>query len=442
MHVLPLAERVVARHVAERLASFGGLAWLDANGIGDEGQLAYVACAPCDRYTTPLGDRTPLAVLDRLEQRDSVEHEWARAPRYVGYIAYDATWSGASVGERPRASGRERTTVHRREGGTAVSFARYDACVCIEVASGRAVIAGDDRDACEKLRRRLETAPRRDPARVTRLRTTSGAKHVRAIATALEHIARGDIYQVNLARRWRGDFQGSPLTLFGAMRDASPVPLGMFFEDEARSVLACTMERFLAWDGTTLRTRPIKGTVPRGEHASGAELAHDPKERAEHAMIVDLMRNDLSRVAKTGTVRVVDPMRVEPYAKLAHLVSEVACETRPDATLRAVLEATFPPGSVTGTPKVRAIEIIDALEAVPRGVYTGATGYIDRRGGCSLAVAIRTAVVEDGQVSYFAGGGIVEASVPEKELAETELKARVFLDAIAALSQAPLSAST
>ena len=147
-------------------------------------------------------------------------------------------------------------------------------------------------------------------------------------------------------------------------------------------------------------------------------------------MIVDLMRNDLGRVAKVGSVRVERLLEVEPYARLSHLVSTVTCGTREGTTLGEVLEATFPPGSVTGAPKARAMELIEELEPVPRGVYCGALGFVDRAGGASLAVAIRTAVARAGSVVYHAGGGLVVASDPARELAETELKARAFLDAV------------
>ena len=162
-------------------------------------------------------------------------------------------------------------------------------------------------------------------------------------------------------------------------------------------------------------------------------LVSDPKERAEHAMIIDLMRNDLSRVAELGSVSVPEIMVVEPYAKLSHLVSTVRCTVRASAGLSEIVQATFPPGSVTGAPTLRAMEIIEALEPEARGVYTGALGFVDRAGGLSLSVAIRTAVVSRGQVRYFAGGGIVSDSDIGKEIAETELKARVFVDALAEL---------
>ena len=147
-------------------------------------------------------------------------------------------------------------------------------------------------------------------------------------------------------------------------------------------------------------------------------------------MIVDLMRNDLARVAETGSVRVTAPFSVEPYARLSHLVTTIAATTRPEVGLVDILRATFPPGSVTGAPKLAAMRAIEALEPEPRGVYCGAIGHLDQRGGLSLAVAIRTALAHADVVHYYAGGGLVAASDPEREVAETELKARVFLDAL------------
>ena len=251
------------------------------------------------------------------------------------------------------------------------------------------------------------------------------------------------MYQVNLARSFSAPFEGAPLALWQALRAASPVPLGCYFDDGARVVMARTMERFLRFRRAEreLLARPIKGTIARAgacDTGEAAALRSDPKERAEHAMIVDLMRNDLGRVADVGSVSVPEWMAVEPFARLSHLVSTVACRTRAGVGLREVLAATFPPGSVTGAPKLRAVELIAALEAEPRDVYTGALGFVDRNGGLSLAVAIRTAVVAGGQARYFAGGGIVEASQIERELAETELKAQVFRDALAALDDPAL----
>jgi len=269
------------------------------------------------------------------------------------------------------------------------------------------------------------------------LQVDDAVQHRSAIVQALDYIARGDVYEVNLARRWTAKFEGSAFALWQAMRDASRVPLGMFLDAGERAVLACTMERFVRWhaESRTLVTRPIKGTIRReaGDDDAPERLRTDPKERAEHSMIVDLMRNDLGRVAETGSVSVDAPLAVEPFTGLYHPVSTVSCVTRPEVTLPSILQATFPPGSVTGAPKIRALEIIEELEQHPRGVYCGAVGFVDHDGGLSLAVAIRTATVQAGEVHYWAGGGIVEASDPDREVAETNLKARVFTDAVARL---------
>ncbi|HEY6877912.1 MAG TPA: chorismate-binding protein, partial [Polyangiales bacterium] len=181
-----------------------------------------------------------------------------------------------------------------------------------------------------------------------------------------------------------------------------------------------------------LVTSPIKGTVARaGDDAAEARgLLADPKERAEHAMVVDLMRNDLSRVCEVGSVRIEELMAVLPFAGLSHLISTIAGRARPGLGIAELLAETFPPGSVTGAPKERVLRAIAALEPVPRGIYCGCYGFLDRAGGCSLAVAIRSAIVHDGYVDYHAGGGIVADSDPQRELNETELKAAMFVRAL------------
>jgi anthranilate synthase component 1 len=212
------------------------------------------------------------------------------------------------------------------------------------------------------------------------------------------------------------------------------VPFGYFMEASGHAVLSRSMERFLRFrrsDGA-LWTSPIKGTIARAgdEQAEAESLRADPKEHAEHAMVVDLMRNDLSRVSVPGSVKIRELMRVLPFAGLSHLISTVEGTAQPELTLGAILEGTFPPGSVTGAPKLSALRIIEELEDSPRGIYTGALGFLDRGGGFSFSVAIRTAVVCAGELEYLAGGGIVVDSDPERETQETDLKARVLLRAI------------
>lgn len=436
MHAQPLFGVNEAVEAALRLADASGLAWLDGGAHGPEGRWSFVGAEPVARVRVGADAPFPCRALDLPVDVESAS-PWPGAPapsevpRWIGWIAYDAA--------RPVHPDRPFASLN----ADVVSFARYDALAAFDHATGVCCIVGDDPSACARLAARLGACTADAPrGRVHGVVTPDPAVHRAAIQAALQHIARGDVYQVNLARCWRAGIEGHPLALFLAMRAASPVPLGCYFDDGRCQVLARSMERFLRWERRRceLVTRPIKGTIGREgsrDAIEGAELRADPKERAEHAMIVDLMRNDLGRVASLGTVEVVDLMRVEAYAGLHHLVSTIRCRTAPGTTPGAILEATFPPGSVTGTPKVRAMEIIDALEPCARGVYTGALGFVDREGGLSLAVAIRTAVVSRGEVEYWAGGGIVEASQLEREVAETELKARVFLDAVRSLAQAP-----
>ena len=403
-----------------------GLAWLDG-GIGPTDGRSYLAHAPVETRRVAFGEHDWLSSFHDV-QGDALE---PRAPRWIGYVAYDAAWSTA-IGQPGTPRTRPR---HARDDVPILWMGRYDAVLLLDHRTRRARIVADDTAAAARLRRALSVPSRLGPARVGNVSVESGDAHVTAIRRALDHIAAGDIYQVNLARRWTAPFEGESQRLWRAMRAASPVPYGLYLDAGDHAVLARTMERFLEWDGHTLRTKPIKGTIARrGDDVREAHtLRTDEKEQAEHAMIVDLMRNDLGRIAEIGSVRVADPWTVEPYAKLQHLVSTVACRTRPGTSVRDIVAATFPPGSVTGAPKVRAVELIEDLELSARGVYCGAVGFIDRAGGLSLAVAIRTAVVHQDQVRYHAGGGLVAASIPTRELAETELKARVFLDAIAGL---------
>jgi anthranilate/para-aminobenzoate synthase component I len=433
MHVEPLAALPTAHSLAASVCDAPGLAWLDGDPQHADGRYSFLGVEPVERIERLAGDPDPLAALDALEPASSEEPfllagslALARVPRWIGYVAYDLAWCGRSA---RLARERERPVL---------SFARYDALLAIDHRERRAYLVGEDRSACLRLQQRLQSTGRVPRASAGAISVAPGEQHRAAIAAVLERIARGDVYQVNLARCFRASLSGDPLALWLALRAASPVPFGCYLASGPRVIAARTMERFLRWERTSgeLITRPIKGTLRRtgeGDAHESAALRADPKERAEHAMIVDLMRNDLGRVAAVGSVQVPEVMAVEPFAGLHHLVSTVRCRTRPEVRLRDVLAATFPPGSVTGAPKIAAVELIEALEPEPRDAYTGALGYVDRCGGLALAVAIRCAQLQAGEARYFSGGGIVEASNPDRELAETELKAQVFRQALAAL---------
>lgn len=430
-------DEVPSLHVLASALGPRGRFWLDGHAAHPEGRWAFVGAEPAEVRIARFGEQgldvfDGLGEPDPLLEGDAVELDASAVPRWVGYLSYDAAWS------RPAAFGLRMVPRHARGSAPVAWLGRYERLVAIDLARGDAYAVAEDERSCEALARELTRVYPLPRARVGRVVGEDAALHRRAIGHALEAIAAGDIYQVNLARRWTAAFDGDPLALWLAMREASPVPLGFFLDAGDHAVLARTMERFLRWQRATRRlwTSPIKGTIARGgdDEREAAELLGDAKEHAEHAMIVDLMRNDLSRVAEVGSVRVESALRVEPFARLSHLVSTVSCRTLPGTGVRAILEATFPPGSVTGTPKLAAMELIEREEPQARGVYTGAVGYVDRTGGLSLAVAIRTAVVREREVTYFAGGGLVSASDAEREIAETELKARVFFEACAALS--------
>ena len=438
MHVEAFELGLSAARAALRLSKDRGLCWLDGEAEHAEGRWSFLASEPVERVERTLDDAAPLAAFDQREAETLARRapeslaglSLAEVPRWAGFVAYDAAWAG-----KPR-------RLPRVPQARVLSFARYDAWLSISHSGRRAFLVGADGGACARRRHRVargRVPPPPPPAGP--LTASDPEQHLRAIEDALQHIAAGDFYQVNLARSFRAAFSGEPLALFLALREASPVALGSYLDAGGLCVASRSMERFLRLqrDSGSLTTRPIKGTAWRdalGAHDAreAAALRADDKERAEHAMIVDLMRNDLGRVAQVGSVAVPEVLVVEPYRGLHHLVSTVQCRVRPDVGLRAVLEATFPPGSVTGTPKLAAIEHIERLELSARGLYTGALGFVDQRGGVSLAVAIRTAVVERGELYYGSGGGIVEASNPTRELAETELKAQALREALATLA--------
>jgi anthranilate/para-aminobenzoate synthase component I len=409
------------REAALRLARSPGLAWLDG-GLehGRDGRFSFVATAPCaliERPGTALDASAALAACEPLYSAPCAPFSAADVPAWVVHLAYDASAPGPKA-ETP-----------------ALRCARYDAWYAFDHASGQAYLVGDDRAACERLALRLREAPVSQlDFRAGAVESTPADVHTRAILGALALIREGEVYEINLARRFRAAFSGSALGLFLRMRDASPVPLGYYVEGTDHAVLGRSMERFLRYHASDRRllSSPIKGTVARAGDDAGeaAALRSDPKERAEHAMVVDLMRNDLSRVCEVGSVQISELMAVLPFAGLSHLVSTIEGRVRAEVSLPELLRETFPPGSVTGAPKQRVLRAIAELEELPRGIYTGCYGFIDRAGGCSLAVAIRTAVVSAGEVEYFAGGGIVADSDPARELAETELKAQMFLRAL------------
>jgi len=258
-----------------------------------------------------------------------------------------------------------------------------------------------------------------------------------AVARTVEYIRAGDIFQANLSQRFSAPFAAHPWALYRALRRSSPAPFCAYLQHDDHAVVSHSPERFLHTETAgRVETRPIKGTRPRGatptrDAALSAELLASVKDRAEHVMIVDLLRNDLSRVARPGTVRCEELMALESYASVHHLVSTVVGTLDDDIGPAELVAATFPGGSITGAPKIRAMEIIAELEPTARGIYCGAIGAIHADGTLALSIAIRTAVVQGARVTWSAGGGIVADSDPEEEYRETLAKARAIADAVA-----------
>jgi anthranilate synthase component 1 len=255
-----------------------------------------------------------------------------------------------------------------------------------------------------------------------------------AVEKSKRYIFDGDIMQVVLAQRMAQPFSAPPLALYRALRSINPSPYMFYYDMGDHHVVGASPEILARVEGDTVTVRPIAGTRPRGktpeqDKALEAELLADPKELAEHLMLIDLGRNDIGRVAENGTVKLTDKMVIERYSHVMHIVSNVEAKLKPGLDAIDVLKATFPAGTVSGAAKVRAMEIIDELEPSKRGIYAGAVGYLGFNGDMDVAIALRTAVVKDNMLYVQAGAGIVADSVPESEWQETQNKARAVLRA-------------
>jgi anthranilate synthase component 1 len=366
----------------------------------------------------------------------------------MGYAGYDAV---RLVEEIPDSN--------RDEGGLPEAwFGLYDGVVALDRARQRLVVVvaaridGDAGAAWNAASGRLEQLYRGLSAGVHGSRprviptarggweewraTPSQEEYKAAVSRAREHILAGDIFQVVLSRRWRKMPRCTAAEVYRMLRLTNPSPYMFLFDTGQARILGSSPEMLVRVTGDEVATCPIAGTRPRGADRTEdlrleEELRADPKERAEHVMLVDLGRNDIGRVAAPGTVRVVREMEVERYSHVMHLVSEVQGRLRSDLDAWDALFACFPAGTLSGAPKVRALEIIDDLEGVRRGIYGGAVGYRNLNGDFDSCIAIRTLVERGGSVQIQAGAGIVYDSVPESELAECSAKAGALVQAVA-----------
>ena len=260
-------------------------------------------------------------------------------------------------------------------------------------------------------------------------------EYVAAVERARQYIIAGDIFEVNLSQRFETELAISPYELYHRLRKINPAPFACYLGFDETTIVSASPERFLRTRGDWVETRPIKGTRARGrtpdeDQALARELLNSIKDRAENIMIVDLERNDIGRVCRYGTVKVTELAILETFPTVFHLTSTVEAVLREDLDVVDLLLATFPGGSITGAPKIRAMEIIDELEPTARSVYTGSVGYVGFDGSLDLNIAIRTILVKDGVAYFQAGGGIVADSEPEMEYQETLHKARALCRAL------------
>jgi anthranilate synthase component 1 len=262
--------------------------------------------------------------------------------------------------------------------------------------------------------------------------------YVKAVLQSKELIAAGDMMQVQIGQRLEKRFTASPLSLYRALRSVNPSPYMYFYDMGDFQIVGASPEILVRQEhteaGKKITIRPIAGTRPRGatpelDLALETELLADPKERAEHVMLIDLARNDIGRIAQTGSVKVTEAFVVERYSHVMHIVSNVEGLLQPGMTNLDVLKATFPAGTLTGAPKIRAMEVIDELEPVKRGIYGGACGYLSFAGDMDVAIAIRTGIVKDNTLFVQAAAGVVADSIADMEWQETEAKARALLRA-------------
>ncbi len=298
------------------------------------------------------------------------------------------------------------------------------------------------RERLQVLKARLRDAVHLDPVQATApqavVREFDKADYLRAVERAKSLIEAGDFMQVQVGQRLKKPFEGHPLSLYRALRSLNPSPYMYYYQLGDFQVVGASPEILVRQEqtpqGRKVIIRPLAGTRPRGatpeaDVAIEQELVSDPKERAEHVMLIDLARNDIGRIAQVGTVKVTEAFVVERYSHVMHIVSNVEGLLKPGLSNMDVLKATFPAGTLTGAPKIHAMELIDQLEPSKRGLYGGACGYLSFGGDMDVAIAIRTGIVKSGMLYVQAAAGVVADSIPEMEWQETEHKARALLRA-------------
>ena len=393
--------------------------------------------------------KDPLAWIEAFYARYKV-YEQENLPRFtgglVGYFGYDTVrYIEPRLGACPNTDPLQLPDILLMVSDEVVVFdnlsGKLYVVIYVDPANADAFVAGQAR--LDKVIDKLRSAtPRQAQARSLQVSeqdfisgfTRQGFED--AVNKAKEYIVDGDVMQVVLSQRLSIPFHSRPLNLYRALRSLNPSPYMYYLDLDDFYVVGSSPEILVHVEHDVVTVRPIAGTRPRSEDeekdkALELDLLADPKELAEHLMLIDLGRNDVGRIAETGTVEVTEKMLVERYSHVMHIVSNVIGKIKKDMSAIDVLRATFPAGTVSGAPKIRAMEIIDELEPVKRGVYSGAVGYLSWSGNMDTAIAIRTAVIKDEMLHIQAGAGIVYDSVPRNEWDETMNKGRAVFRAVA-----------
>jgi anthranilate synthase component I len=437
-----------------KMAATGRLSFLLESVEGGEtlGRYSFIGSEPYRVLRTgegePAGAIDPLTEIERELSQFKLIH-LPGLPRFtggaVGYLGYEV----ARYFERlPRASDDPLALPesvfmfvdtllvfdHLQHEIKVLTHARTDG----DVAAAYKQATWRIEDVVQRLREPLTKLPYEESNGVSGHATESNFErddYLAAVRRAREHIVAGDIYQVQLSQRFSRRTGAHPFEIYRALRRVNPSPYMYYLEFGDLQIVGASPEMLIRIDEGRIETHPIAGTRRRGRDAADEEkmeeeLRTDEKERAEHVMLVDLSRNDLGRVSQPGTVEVTELMEIEKYSHVMHLVSHVVGSLRPEVSTYDALRASFPAGTVTGAPKIRAMEIISELEADQRGAYAGCVGYFDFSGNLDTAITIRTLVIKDGVAYAQAAGGVVYDSEPELEFMESENKARAMLRAI------------
>jgi para-aminobenzoate synthetase component I len=447
---LPASPALDPARLWPAFAARPGCAFLDTALPGPRARFSILACDPAITVRGapdgPLVSHAGAAEEERFPGADPLDLlEGILAARACAPVP-GLPFVGGAIGWLGYEAGAARDRVYSKSPDAspcmpALAFGLYDEALVFDHAAGRATLVAADAAGLARLRALLPAPGSSPPAplpacSVGPLRPDlDRAAYADAIARIRDYIAAGDVYQVNFTQRFTAPFSGSAAALHARLRALSPAPHAAYLDFGDHQIVSSTPERLLHVSGRRLETRPIKGTIarladPAADAANRARLLASAKDHAELLMIVDLARNDLGRVAAPGSVRVEARHDLETYATVHHLVATVSAELAPDLDRFDALRALHPGGSITGAPKIRAMQIISELEPVPRHAYTGALGYLGYDGDADLAIAIRTITCADGLATYHVGGGITWDSNAGSEYEETLHKGRAMQQAL------------